>query len=58
MGHGRKAQSKLSILERDSGDVTILGLSGQILLDDGDLAILPKIHDLIDRGTFLRLCWT
>jgi anti-sigma B factor antagonist len=44
------AESKLSILERESGDVTILVLGGQILLDDGDLAIRLKIHDLIDRG--------
>ena len=33
------AESKLSILERESGDVTILVLTGQILIDDGDLAI-------------------
>jgi anti-anti-sigma factor len=44
------AESQLSILERESGEVTILVLSGQILLDDGDLAIRLKIHDLIDRG--------
>ena len=45
-----EAESKLSILERESGDVTILVLSGQILLDDGDLAIRLKIHELVDRG--------
>jgi anti-anti-sigma factor len=44
------AESKLSILERESGDITILVLSGQILLDDGDLAIRLKVHDLVDRG--------
>ena len=43
------SESKLSILERESGDVTILVLSGQILLDDGDLAIRMKVHDLVDR---------
>jgi len=30
--------------------VTILVLGGQILLDDGDLAIRLKIHERIDRG--------
>ena len=44
------AESRLSIVERESGDVTILVLTGQILLDDGDLAIRLKIHDLVDRG--------
>ena len=44
------AESKLSIVERESGDVTILELSGQILLDDGDLAIRQRVHDLADRG--------
>ena len=44
------AESKLSIVERESGDVTILVLTGQILLDDGDLAIRLKVHDLVDRG--------
>lgn len=47
---GRMAESKLSIVERESGDVTILVLTGQILLDDGDLAIRLKVHDLVDRG--------
>ena len=44
------AESKLSIVERESGDVTILVLTGQVLLDDGDLAIRLKVHDLVDRG--------
>jgi anti-sigma B factor antagonist len=44
------ADSKLTIDEREAGDVTILTLSGQILLDDGDLAFRKRIHDLIDRG--------
>jgi anti-sigma B factor antagonist len=43
-------ESKLSIAERESGDVTILVLTGQILLDDGDLAIRQRVHDLLDRG--------
>ena len=42
--------SKLAIAERESGDVTILTLSGQLVLDDGDLAFRRKIHELVDRG--------
>ena len=44
------ADSKLNIVERESGDVTILELTGQILLDDGDLVIREKVHDLVGRG--------
>jgi anti-sigma B factor antagonist len=44
------AESKLTIEERHAGDVTILLLTGQMLLDDGDLAFRKRIHDLIDRG--------
>ena len=43
-------ESKLAITEREVGDVTILMFTGQILLDDGDLAIRKKIHELLDRG--------
>jgi len=43
-------ESKLTIEERDAGDVTVLVLTGQMLLDDGDLAFRKRIHDLIDRG--------
>lgn len=43
-------ESKLSIEERDTGDVTVLALTGQMLLDDGDLAFGKRISDLIDRG--------
>jgi anti-sigma B factor antagonist len=42
--------SRLTIDERSVGDVTILVLSGQMLLDDGDLAFGKRINDLIDRG--------
>jgi anti-sigma B factor antagonist len=42
--------SKLTIDERESGEVTILTLTGQMLLDDGDLAFRQRIHDLIARG--------
>jgi len=44
------AESKLRIEERHVGDVAILVLSGEILLDDGDLAFRQRIHDLIDKG--------
>ena len=46
---GRVADSRLAIDERESGDVTVLTLSGQMLLDDGDLAFRRRIHDLIER---------
>ena len=44
------AESKLTIEERDAGDVTVLVLAGQMLLDDGDLAFGRRIRDLVDRG--------
>jgi anti-sigma B factor antagonist len=40
----------LIIDERESGEVTVLTLSGQMLLDDGDLAFRLRVHDLIARG--------
>ena len=43
------AESRLTIDERDAGDVTVLVLSGRMLLDDGDLAIGRRITDLIER---------
>jgi len=42
--------SKLAIQERRDGDVTVLMLAGEIVLDDGDLAFRKKIHDLLDEG--------
>ena len=42
--------SKLAIGEHDSGDVTVLQLSGQMLLDDGDLAFRKVVHDILERG--------
>ena len=42
--------SKLSIVQREVGDVTILALAGEISLDDGDLLFRRAVHDLIDRG--------
>lgn len=44
------AISKLTLEEREAGDVTILALAGQMLLDDGDLAFRRTIHDLLERG--------
>jgi anti-sigma B factor antagonist len=44
------AESKMTIEERHAGNVTVLVLTGQMLLDDGDLAFRKRIHDLIDRG--------
>lgn len=43
------AVSKLRIDEREAGDVTIVTLSGEMRLDDGDLAFRKVIHDLIAR---------
>jgi anti-sigma B factor antagonist len=42
--------SKLTIEDRDAGDVTVLVLTGQMVLDDGDLAFGRRIRELIDRG--------
>jgi anti-sigma B factor antagonist len=42
--------SKLAIAEREAGDVTILTLSGQLVLDDGDLSFRKRIHELVDLG--------
>jgi anti-sigma B factor antagonist len=44
------AESKLTIEERHTGDVTVLVLTGQMLLDDGDLAFGKQISDLIEQG--------
>jgi anti-sigma B factor antagonist len=43
-------ESKLTIEERHNGDVTVLVLTGQMLLDDGDLAFGKRIRELVDRG--------
>lgn len=39
--------SGLTIDARDVGDVTVLLLTGEILLDDGDFVFREQIHDLI-----------
>jgi anti-sigma B factor antagonist len=43
------APSKLTISERRIGDVTILALSGEMLVDDGDLALRQRIHALVSE---------
>ena len=42
--------SKLSIAERHVGDVTVLALTGEITLDDGDLLYRRKGHELLEHG--------
>jgi anti-sigma B factor antagonist len=44
------AQSKLTIQERQAGEVMILVMTGQMLLDDGDLAFGRRIRELVERG--------
>jgi anti-sigma B factor antagonist len=46
----RMASSKLDIQERDVDDVTVMTLTGQITLDDGDLLFRRHVHALLDRG--------
>ena len=42
----------LKIAEREVDDVTILTLSGQILLDEGDVEILRRVNALGAKGRF------
>ena len=42
--------SRLEIQERQIDDVTVLVLKGEIVLDDGDLLLRKKIHELLDDG--------
>lgn len=44
------APSKLDILETQVGDVAVLTLTGQMLLDDGDLAFGRRVSALVTRG--------
>lgn len=41
---------KLDIETRDVGDVAVVTLTGQMLLDDGDLLFRRYIADLVSRG--------
>ena len=43
------ADSKLQIDERDAQGVTVLMLTGQMLLDDGDLLFGRRVNDLVSR---------
>ena len=47
---GAEPASRLEITERRCGEVTILILSGEMLVDDGDVALRQRIHNLIDEG--------
>ena len=40
----------LDIVERQEGDVAVLTLAGQMVLDDGDLAFGRHVSDLTRRG--------
>ena len=42
--------SKLQIAEHRNGEATVLVLSGQMTLDDGDLAFRQKVNDLVAAG--------
>ena len=42
--------SRLAIVERPVDEVTVLVFTGEILLDDGDLALRKKIHELMEKG--------
>ena len=42
--------SKLQIAERRVNDITVLDLTGEITLDDGDLALRRKVHELAGEG--------
>ena len=49
-GDDEATVSKLQILERRIGNVTVLVLSGEMLVDDGDLALRQQVHELLDQG--------
>jgi len=40
----------LQVAERDIGDITILQLKGQMVLDDGDIPLRKDIDSLIEHG--------
>ena len=42
--------TKLDIQERQEGDVAVLTLTGQMILDDGDLAFGRRMAELLSRG--------
>jgi anti-anti-sigma factor len=48
-GDDETTVSRLQIAERRIGDVTVLVLSGEMLVDDGDLALRQQVHDLLEQ---------
>jgi anti-sigma B factor antagonist len=46
----RHDDSKLTIDEHLIGDVTVLALSGKMLLDDGEIAFRTLVHELLLKG--------
>jgi anti-sigma B factor antagonist len=42
--------SRLQIAEHRSGEATVLVLTGEMTIDDGDLAFRKKIHELVELG--------
>lgn len=40
----------MQITERTVGDVTILALAGQLVLDDGDIVLREHVNRLVDQG--------
>jgi anti-sigma B factor antagonist len=42
--------SKLQIAEHQAGDVVVLALSGEMTVDDGDLAFGRRVDELIRKG--------
>src|SRR5262245_6831060 len=42
--------SRLQIAEHRAGDATVLVLTGDLTMDDGDLAFRKKVHELVDQG--------
>ena len=49
-GNDEAPASKIQISERRTGDVTVLALSGEMLVDDGDVALRQRVHELVDEG--------
>ncbi len=42
--------SKLRIVEKLVGDVTVLEMIGELTIDEGDLTFRAKVHDLLGQG--------
>ncbi len=40
----------MTIAERNVGPVTVLALSGRLVLDDGDALLRQRVDDLVGRG--------